>query len=445
MILLYVLGICLMVAGLGLSIALHEIGHLVPAKRFGVRVTQYMIGFGPTLFSRVKGETEYGIKAIPLGGYIRMIGMFPPHKGEDPNVIREDSTGFFQQMSEEAKEWDSSQYSAEDRHRTFVSLSAPKKLVVMLGGPTMNLLISIVLTAIVLSGFGLPNVTSEVDAVSRCVVPATAPKDASCEGMPEAPAYAAGIRPGDVITSVDGTEVANFHAMSTLIREHPNESIEIGLVRDGREMVVKATPVANEVVARDAEGAPVKKADGTYATVEAGFLGVTGTQELTPRPLTEVPGAVWEQFTGTAKVVVTLPVRVWDIGKAVFSSEERDQNGPMGVVGVSRLAGEIVSHDSPSFSLKEKAWTFLSMLGSLNMALFVFNLVPLMPLDGGHVASALYEAARRRLAKLRGKPDPGPVDASRMLPVTNVIALAFILMSVLLIYADIVKPVTLFR
>ena len=112
MILLYVLGILLMVAGLGLSIALHEIGHLVPAKRFGVRVTQYMIGFGPTLFSRVKGETEYGIKAIPLGGYIRMIGMFPPHKGEDPNVIREDSTGFFQQMSEEAKEWDSSQYSA---------------------------------------------------------------------------------------------------------------------------------------------------------------------------------------------------------------------------------------------------------------------------------------------------------------------------------------------
>ena len=160
--LFYALGVLLMVVGLGLSIALHEIGHLVPAKRFGVRVTQYMIGFGPTLFSRVKGETEYGIKAIPLGGYIRMIGMFPPHKGEDPDVIREDSTGFFQQMSEEAKQWDSSQYSAEDRHRTFVALSVPKKLVVMLGGPTMNLLIAIVLTAIVLSGFGLPNVTAKV-------------------------------------------------------------------------------------------------------------------------------------------------------------------------------------------------------------------------------------------------------------------------------------------
>lgn len=445
MILLYVLGILLMVVGLGLSIALHEIGHLVPAKRFGVRVTQYMIGFGPTLFSRVKGETEYGIKAIPLGGYIRMIGMFPPHKGEDPNVVREDSTGFFQQMSEEARQWDSSQYGAEDRHRTFVALSAPKKLVVMLGGPTMNLLISVVLTAVVLSGFGMPHVTSEVSTVSRCVVPATASSDASCEGMPEAPAYAAGIRPGDVITSVDGTHVEDFNEMSSLIRKHPNESVEIGLVRGGKAITVRAKPVANEVVARDAEGTPVKKADGSYETVEAGFLGVTGTQELKPRPLTEVPGVVWEQFAGTAKVVVTLPVRVWEIGKAAFSSEERDPNGPMGVVGVSRLAGEIVSQDSPGFSIKEKAWTFLSMLGSLNMALFVFNLVPLMPLDGGHVAAALYEAARRRVAHLRGKPDPGPVDASRMLPVTNVIAIAFILMSVLLIYADIVKPVTLFR
>lgn len=443
--LFYALGVLLMVVGLGLSIALHEIGHLVPAKRFGVRVTQYMIGFGPTLFSRVKGETEYGIKAIPLGGYIRMIGMFPPHKGEDPGVIREDSTGFFQQMSEEAKQWDSSQYSSEDRHRTFVALSVPKKLVVMLGGPTMNLLIAIVLTAIVLSGFGLPNVTAKVAAVSQCVVPANAPADVSCEGMPEAPAFAAGIKPGDVITSVDGTRVANFHEMSTAIRKHPDDEVEIALLRDGKEMTVTATPVANTVVARDDSGKPVKNADGSYATVEAGFLGVTGTQELTPRPLTEVPGAVWDQFVGTAKVVVTLPVRVWEIGKAVLSSEERDPNGPMGVVGVSRLAGEIVSQDSPGFSLKEKTWTFLSMLGSLNMALFVFNLVPLMPLDGGHVAAALYEAARRRLARLRGKADPGPVDASRMLPVTNVIAIAFILMSILLIYADIVKPVTLFR
>ena len=91
--LLFLLGVLVVGVGLALSIALHEIGHLVPAKVFGVRVTQYMVGFGPTLLSRTRGETEYGLKAIPLGGYIRMIGMYPPHKGEPEGTIREDSTG----------------------------------------------------------------------------------------------------------------------------------------------------------------------------------------------------------------------------------------------------------------------------------------------------------------------------------------------------------------
>lgn len=95
---LFVLGVLIIGLGLAVSIALHEIGHLVPAKAFGVRVTQYMIGFGPTMWSRTRGETEYGVKAIPLGGYIRMIGMYPPHRGDAPGTVREDSTGFIQQM-----------------------------------------------------------------------------------------------------------------------------------------------------------------------------------------------------------------------------------------------------------------------------------------------------------------------------------------------------------
>lgn len=143
--LLFVLGIVVIAVGLTVSIALHEVGHLVPAKLFGVRVTQYMVGFGPTVLSRTRGETEYGIKAIPLGGYIRMIGMYPPHKGEPAGTIREDSTGLLQQvteLSEEAKQYESSLYGPEDAHRTFVALPVPKKLVVMLGGPFMNLLIS---------------------------------------------------------------------------------------------------------------------------------------------------------------------------------------------------------------------------------------------------------------------------------------------------------------
>ena len=102
-VLAYIVGVLVLAFGVAASIALHEVGHLVPAKRFGVRVTQYMVGFGPTVWSRKRGETEYGIKAIPLGGYIRMIGMFPPRAGEDPTKVRVSSTGRFSQLADEAR------------------------------------------------------------------------------------------------------------------------------------------------------------------------------------------------------------------------------------------------------------------------------------------------------------------------------------------------------
>jgi membrane-associated protease RseP (regulator of RpoE activity) len=373
-----------------------------------------------------------------------MIGMYPPHKGDAPGTVREDSTGLFQQMSQDAKEWEAAQYDPAEQHRTFVALPVWKKLVVMLGGPTMNLLISALLLTVLVCGIGLPGLSTTVESVSRCVVPADAPADTSCDGQQEAPALAAGIEPGDRIVSIDGTEITSWDEITAAIRASGDRTIPVVVERDGKALTLEATPIVDARPVLDEDGNAVTNADGSYVTQDVGFLGISPGQELQRQSPLLVPGMVGDAFVGTAKVVVTLPLRLVEVGKAAFSSEERDPNGPIGVVGVSRLAGEITAADEPGLDLTTKVATLLSMMASLNMALFVFNLIPLLPLDGGHVLGAVIEGIRRWIARLRGKPDPGPVDMSRMLLLTNVVALFFVAMTVLLLYADVVKPVTLF-
>ena len=155
---LFVLGVLVVVIGVALSIALHEIGHLVPAKKFGVKVTQYMVGFGPTIWSRRRGETEYGIKAIPLGGYVRMIGMLPPRPGDAPGELRTLSTGRFSQMVDQARADSMEEVRPGDEDRVFYKLSPGKKIIIMLGGPIMNLVIAAVLLTGVITIYGLPQV-----------------------------------------------------------------------------------------------------------------------------------------------------------------------------------------------------------------------------------------------------------------------------------------------
>ncbi|BCW35513.1 peptidase [Arthrobacter sp. StoSoilA2] len=439
-VLLFILGVVFVAIGVAVSIALHEVGHLVPAKLFKVRVTKYMIGFGPTLWSRKKGETEYGFKALPLGGYVAMIGMYPPNK-EDGGV-RPSSTGMFQTLASEARSVAHEEVGPGDEGRVFYKLPVWKKIIVMLGGPAMNMLIGLVLLAILLMGFGVATPTTTIADVSKCQVAAGKTVDPDSADCKPTPAAAAGLQPNDVVKTFDGKAVTSWDELTGWIRASAGKAVPVTVERNGSEVSTTVTPVLSSRPVVGADGRQEQDANGTLKYQEVGFLGIGPQSALVPQPASSVLPMAGENIKQISGVILNLPARVVGVAKAAFSEEPRDPNGPISVVGVGRVAGEVAAMEE--VPLQARIGTLVGLLAGLNFALAIFNLVPLLPLDGGHVAGALYEGARRQVARLRGKPDPGAFDIAKLLPATYVVAALLMAMGALLIYADIVKPVNIF-
>jgi membrane-associated protease RseP (regulator of RpoE activity) len=436
---LFALGVIIFALGLAASIALHEVGHLVPAKIFGVRVSQYMVGFGPTLFSRKVGETEYGVKAIPLGGYISMSGMYPP--GKEPKQSSSKVRNFFGKLVQDARSASDESMVGVDSSRAFYHLPVWKRIIIMLGGPMMNLFLAFVLLAILVMGYGQPTASTTVASVTQCVTETGVPADCSDQTFP-APGAEAGLLAGDTIVSIDGVPVSEWNSGTQVIRQSPNQQLRVVVEREGSQETLFITPVATEREALDENGQLVLDANGVPVLEEVGFIGISPQTKFVSQPITAVFPIMGENIVAVTNMVLNLPQRMFDVAEAAFGPEERDANGPIGIVGVGRVAGEISSTNL--IEDDAKGASLIGLLASLNIALFVFNMIPLLPLDGGHIAGALYESIRRGFAKLRRKPDPGPFDTARLMPLTLVVVVLLISMSALLLYADIFKPVSIF-
>lgn len=412
--LLYALGVAFVIIGIALSIAIHELGHLWPAKAFGVRVKQYMIGFGPTVFSRQKGETEYGVKAIPLGGYISMVGMFAPSSKA--------LTGPFAKMINETRELAAEEVTPADSGREYYLLHPAKKLLIMLGGPVMNLFLGIILVVTALTGFGVNQSVPRITEVSECWV---SPQEACSATDLKTPAFEAGLKSGDLITSVAGKEITTWReANAILVASEPGQSVQLEVLRGDKNFSLEVSPLWVET---DAGLAP--------------RLGIYLDSELIQLSLGDSMGVAGESLTAVFGLIIGLPAAVWEVASSLVSGEERNPNGPISILGVGQIAGEVASADQ--LTVEARLATGLMILGSLNFALFAFNMIPLLPLDGGRVVEAAYDAAKRGFYRIAGKGTPAPIDTARLIPLAYLVWVLLIGVGFLLILADLIKPVTL--
>jgi membrane-associated protease RseP (regulator of RpoE activity) len=410
----YALGVALFALTILISVSLHEAGHMAAAKAFGMKVTRYFVGFGPTLWSFRRGETEYGVKGIPLGGFVKIVGMTQQDDDVDP----------------------------KDEPRAMWRFALWKRTVVMSAGSITHFLLAFGLLWLSAMIIGLPNPDAAKYAegpyvrVQPCVIQQSEVR--ACQpGDPASPAAKAGLKDGDKITQINGASITTYEELVRQIRATKPGPAQISYEREGRTETVQADLAA-------VQRPPVEQPDGAVSTVAA--LGVSGggLPPGVPGLIKHGPiGAVGASADYTGEMAVAtvdalkrfpekIP-RLW----AALSGEERDADTPISVVGASRLGGEAVENN---------AWAlFISLLITLNFFIGVFNLLPILPLDGGHIAIAFFERIRSWLYARIGRADPGRVDYYKLMPLTYAIIFIFGGFTLLTVAADIINPITLFR
>jgi membrane-associated protease RseP (regulator of RpoE activity) len=381
------------------SVMLHETGHFVLAKKFGMKATRYFVGFGPTIWSTKRGETEYGIKALPLGGFVKIIGMHSLDDVEDP----------------------------ADEPRSFRRHPAWQRILVLCAGSITHFVLAFVLIFALALGIGITNDnTTKLGTISQCVAANTSQLNTgTCTASDKAsPAKQAGLRTGDQVTAFNGTPVSNWTQLGNLIRKAPPGSqATITVKRNGQTLNLHATL------------ATVSGRSGSY-------LGIAPTvvfSRANPVRAAQYAGSAFGQvIVGSAKAVAALPGALPELFSKERGSTAAGQVSS--VVGAAEATGVAVA---ANVGWQYKVSFVLLLIASLNIFVGLFNMLPLLPLDGGHVAVVVWERIRAWYARLRGRPDPGLVDMAKLLPVSFSIFMVLMFFGVVLVLADIVNPVNI--
>ena len=403
---MFVLGIIAFAVCILVSVALHECGHMWVARATGMKVRRYFVGFGPTLWSTHRpnklGYTEYGVKAIPLGGFCDIAGM---------TAIDE--------------------IAPEDRPYAMFKQKVWKRVAVLVAGPGMNFVIGLVLIYAIAVIWGLPNLhppTTAIIGETGCVAAQISKEElADCTGP--GPAAEAGIRAGDVIVKVGDTSVATFDDARTALQKASGPT-PVVVERDGEAISTVVDVTRTQRFTGESD-----------EPTDVGAIGISAAQfgPTQYNPASAVPATF--AFTGDlavelGKSLARIPTKIGALVHAIGGGE-RDPETPISVVGASIIGGDTVDH-----GLWVAFWFFLAQL---NFVLGAINLIPLLPFDGGHIAIAVFEKIRNMIRSARGMVAAAPVNYLKLMPATYVILVVVVGYMLLTVTADLVNPIRLFQ